>query len=99
MALILTPSTFALGSPAERLTLKALRFSSDSRFCIDRHLHLLMNPVIGLPQSLAQGRGRLPSKIFLDQSIVAIASVHTLGGVEVIVSLQLYPSELLSDID
>src|ERR1700739_638546 len=97
IALTLTPSTFARGSPAEHLIL-ILLFPSRSRLCIDRHLHLFMDPVVALTQSLAQRSGRLPSPTYLDKGIVAVPAIHARGRAEIVVASELDSSELLSDV-
>ena len=70
------------------------RFHAPIAFC-----HLIINPGVGFFHAIAQPRVRLPSQIFLDQRIVAVAAVDTLWRLQIIGALELNTGNVLDDID
>src|SRR5580698_8759763 len=61
--------------------------------------HLALDPFIGLRHTVFQANGWLPSEILENFCIVTVAAIHTLGRIELVISLELYPSDFFYDID
>ena len=56
---------------------------------------LVVNPGVGLLQPGSQGRIGFPIEILLDQRVVAVAAVDAFGSAQVVIPLQLDPSDAL----
>src|ERR1043166_6138807 len=65
---------------------------------ITRAPDLVLDPTVGLVQSIAEPDAGGPTKIFLDKRVVAVATVHALGGLEIVMALELDPGDLLPDV-
>src|SRR3954453_16111891 len=83
----------------QHLLVSDFGLADNSRFSTFAQLVLVIYPGIGLCQAVAQRNARLPAKILLDQSVVAVPPVHSLGSSEVVVPLQLDASDTFYDID
>src|SRR5262245_58381121 len=61
--------------------------------------HLVVDPAVGLFQTVAELRIRLPAEDLVDQRVVAVAAGDALGGVEIVVALELHAGDRLGHID
>ena len=73
------------------------RFAAPTRSLAGKHL--VFDPGVGLRQAVAQADGGLPAEYFLNERVVAVAAVDALGGVEVVVALELDAGDLFDDVD
>src|SRR5882762_8006674 len=61
--------------------------------------HLVVNPPVGLLETVAQRDRRRPSELLLDQRVVAAAAAHTLGRVEIVPAPELRAGDAFDDVD
>src|SRR5438477_370898 len=59
---------------------------------------LVVNARVRLFQSVAQLRARLPAEYFFDQRVVAVAAVHSLWSLEVVLPLELLTGDVFHDV-
>jgi hypothetical protein len=60
---------------------------------------LVVDPGVGALHTVAQGHRGLPPVLALDQCVIAVAPSNSLGGGEVVVSLELDACDVLDDVD
>src|SRR5271155_829410 len=60
--------------------------------------HLAFDPFIGLVHAVFQANRRLPAEILEDLRVVAVATIHALGSVELILPFQRYARNLFHHI-
>src|SRR5438270_4850100 len=61
--------------------------------------HLIVNPPVRLLQPIGQARAWLPVQQLLNQRVIRVAPIHSLGRREVVAALELQAGDLLDDVD
>src|SRR5881396_2519860 len=59
---------------------------------------LVKNPAVGLFQAVPQPNAGRPAQIFLDQGVVAVATVYSFGRLQIIAPLELHPGDIFDEI-
>src|SRR6266849_1121311 len=84
--------------PTGELSCTCRGFTDDSYIASFASQILVINPTIRFFETCPQRRLGLPTKIFLDQSVIAVPAIHALGRAKIVISLQLDSGNFLRHI-